>query len=131
MSTMDAQELINQCERRAKAYSSDLLASQAHEIGALRYELRKACNLMGDGARPEDYRVAVVFGEARAISTFTLDSSDDICLTGVWVNGADIQLGMTDEQLRDVEDQIQRQWHAVDKQIRERNADMLIDRVAA
>ena len=131
MSTMDAQTLINQCERQAKAYSSDLLASQAHEIGALRYELRKAYSMLDDGAHQSDYRVAVVFGEARAIATFTLDGSDDICLTGVWVNGADIQLGMTDDQLRGVEDQIQRQWHSVTAQITERNNDMLIDRVAA
>jgi len=126
---MNAQTLIDRCERQAKAYSSDRLASMAFEIGMLRAELRAACEATEDGAGT-DYRVQVTFGSARPIASFTLDSSDDICLTGVWVGGANIIEGLTDEQLSNIDSQIQHNWHAVDKQIRERNADMQIERVA-
>lgn len=128
---MDAQKLINKCERLAREYSTDQVARLSYHVGLLNAELRNVCEQMQPAAGPLDYRINVMFGDAPAVATFTFDSSDDICMTGVWVNGADIQEGLSDEQLANIDSQIQHQWAAVQMQIRERNVDMLVHLEAA
>lgn len=131
----NAERVFAECERESKRCSGDdqvmyLQHLQGMYRGVIR-GLHIKLEQFEDGAHHDDFRVPVVFGGARATASFTLDSCDDICMTGVWVNGADIQEGLSDEQLANIDSQIQHQWAAVQMQIRERNADMLIDRVAA
>ena len=135
----NAERIFAQCEKEAKKYATqggeeDKIAYLRHLEGLYRGVIRGLyikLEQFEDGAHHDDFRVPVVFGSARATASFTLDSCDDICMTGVWVNGADIQEGLSDEQLANIDSQIQHQWAAVQMQIRERNADMLIDRVSA
>ena len=120
---MDAQKLINKCERLAREYSTDNVAQLNYHVGLLCAELRNACEQMQPAAGPLDYHVNVMFGDTPAVATFTFDSSDDICMTGVWINGRDVMLALTDDQLSGIECQIQMQGAAIRKQSTQMRAD--------
>ena len=120
---MDAQELINKCERQARDYSTDQVARLSYHVGLLRAELRNVCEQMQPAAGLLDHHINVMFGDTPAVATFTLDSSDDICMTGVWINGRDVMLALTDDQLNGIEDQIQMQGAAIRKQSAQMRAD--------
>lgn len=111
----NAERIFAQCEKEAKKYATqggeeDKIAYLRHLEGLYRGVIRglyiKLENFEAE-INPEDIPVNVMFGDTPAIVCVDVHDYDE--WRGVWINGADIMMALSDEQIKDIERQIDAQ----------------------